>query len=133
MRRMPRTPPKRPASKTTLSRGDAWPAPARRAPAARAVQSSCANTNAAKSTSRVSSSRRSSVLPGLKDVVQGSTSRDVVEPAGQRLEQLLLLSRRAEEDAGLVHGFFRRVLGGFQHAGRIGSSGSLGSADRWQT
>src|SRR5262249_42266060 len=38
-------------------------------------QSSCANTNAAKSTSWDSSTRRSSVeRPGLKAVVQGSTS-----------------------------------------------------------
>ena len=38
------------------------------------VQSSRANTNAAKSTSCASSTRRSSVVvPGLKDVVQGST------------------------------------------------------------
>src|SRR5207342_150223 len=38
------------------------------------VQSSRANTKTAKSTSRASSSRRSRVVvPGLKDVVQGST------------------------------------------------------------
>src|SRR5688572_1400550 len=75
VRRMPRTPPKRPASKTTLSRGEAWPDPgAVDGSGLLVVQSSCANTNAAKSTSRVSSSRRSNVVvPGLKDVVHGST------------------------------------------------------------
>src|SRR5262245_25901083 len=75
VRRIPRTPPNRPASKTTLSRGDACPsAGAGSAAGLLLVQSSSANTNAAKSTSRVSSRRRFSVVvPGLKDVVQGST------------------------------------------------------------
>src|SRR5215475_1539911 len=75
VRRIPRTPPKRPASKTTLSRGEAWPGPgAGDAGGVTVVQSSCANTKAAKSTSCASSTSRSSVVvPGLKDVVQGST------------------------------------------------------------
>src|SRR5678816_813487 len=76
VRRIPRTPPKRPASKTTLSRGEACPDPswADGEGVVVLVQSSRANTNAAKSTSCVSSSRRSRVVvPGLKDVVQGST------------------------------------------------------------
>src|SRR6185312_5093236 len=66
VRRIPRTPPKRPASNTTLSRGDAWPGEGcEEAAEGLVVQSSCANTNAAKSTSWVSSSRRSSVdVPG---------------------------------------------------------------------
>src|SRR4029079_9191930 len=71
---MPRTPPKRPASNTTLSRGAAWPCSGWDDADALLVQSSCAKTKVAKSTSRVSSSSRSSVdTPGLKDVVQGST------------------------------------------------------------
>src|SRR5262245_9138086 len=77
VRRIPSTPPKSPASKTTLSRGEACPAPSEGAAETLAlcvVQSSWANTNAAKSTSRVSSRRRSIVVvPRLKDVVQGST------------------------------------------------------------
>ena len=43
------------------------------------------------------------VVPGLKLVVQGSTCGDVFETAGQRLQQLRLLSRRAQEYARLVH------------------------------
>src|SRR5262245_46780638 len=75
VRRMPSTPPKRPASKTTLSRGEAWPeAEGSGAGGPAAVQSSRAKTKAAKSTSRVSSRSRSRVeVPGLNDVVQGST------------------------------------------------------------
>src|SRR5688572_30352239 len=75
VRRIPRAAPKRPASKTTLSRGDAWPDPSGSdAGGLMVVQSSRANTNAAKSTSCASSRRRSSVVvPGLKDVVHGST------------------------------------------------------------
>jgi hypothetical protein len=82
VRRMPSTPPNRPASKTTLSRGEAWPDPASADAGAPAlVQSSRAKTKAAKSTSRVSSSRRSSVfVPGLKLVVQGSTSATSPRP-----------------------------------------------------
>src|SRR5262245_40643973 len=75
VRRIPRAPPKRPASKTTLSRGEAWPDPEGSAAGGLlVVQSSCANTKAAKSTSRTSSRSRSSVVvPGLNDVVHGST------------------------------------------------------------
>src|SRR5438552_16834701 len=75
VRRIPRVPPKRPASKTTLSRGEAWPDSAGGdADVLLVVQSSRANANAAKSTSCASSRRRSSVVvPGLKEVVQGST------------------------------------------------------------
>ena len=68
VRRRPRTLPKRPASKTTLSRGEAWPEPAEGEAGLAAVQSSRANTNAAKSTSCVSSTRRVRVVvPGLKE------------------------------------------------------------------
>src|SRR5256885_5715841 len=71
VRRMPRAPPNSPASKTTLSRGDAWPD----WDGSVVVQSSWANTNAAKSTSWESSTSRSRVdRPGLNVVVQGSTS-----------------------------------------------------------
>ena len=75
VRRIPRVPPKRPASNTTLSRGEAWPDSVEGdADELFVVQSSRANANAAKSTSCASSRRRSSVVvPGLKDVVQGST------------------------------------------------------------
>src|SRR6476620_7376133 len=75
VRRIPSTPPKRPASKTTLSLGEAWAdSEGGDADGLVLVQSSRANTKAAKSTSCVSSSRRSSVVvPGLKDVVHGST------------------------------------------------------------
>src|SRR6185312_6558214 len=77
VRRIPSAPPKRPASKTTLSRGDAWPDSA----ASVVVQSSWANTNAAKSTSWESSTSRSSVCrPGLNVVVQGSTSATSASP-----------------------------------------------------
>src|ERR671936_1077032 len=77
VRRMPSAPPNSPASNTTLSRGDAWPA----WDASVVVQSSWANTNAAKSTSRESSTSRSSVdRPGLNVVVQGSTSATSSSP-----------------------------------------------------
>jgi hypothetical protein len=76
VRRRPRADPNRPASKTTLSRGEAWALPgADPSGGAVLVQSSCANRNTAKSTSRVNSSSRSSVVvPGLNTVVQGWTS-----------------------------------------------------------
>jgi hypothetical protein len=88
--------------------GDAWPDPAGSAGALAVVQSSQANTKAAKSTSWVSSRSRSSVVvPGLNEIVQGSTcatsSRPRVEAARQGLKQLRLLSGGAEEDAWLVH------------------------------
>ena len=79
---MPKTPPKRPASNTTLSRGDAWPGGgSAECSGLFVVQSSCAKTKAAKSTSRVSSIRRSSVdVPGLKDVIQGSNDQGKATP-----------------------------------------------------
>src|SRR6185503_10336034 len=72
----------RPASKTTLSRGEAWAdSEGGDADGLVLVQSSRANTKAAKSTSCVSSSRRSRVVvPGLKDVVQGSTCATSARP-----------------------------------------------------
>src|SRR5947207_10029543 len=77
VRRIPSTPPNSPASKTTLSRGDAWPD----WDASVVVQSSWANTNAAKSTSWQSSTSRSRVdRPGLNVVVQGSTSATSSSP-----------------------------------------------------
>src|SRR4051794_41121675 len=77
VRRMPSAPPKSPASNTTLSRGDAW----LDSDASAVVQSSRANTNAAKSTSCESSTSRSSVdRPGLKVVIQGSTSATSSSP-----------------------------------------------------
>src|SRR5262249_19556110 len=77
VRRIPSAPPKRPASNTTLSRGDACPD----CEASVVVQSSWAKTNAAKSTSWESSTSRSSVeRPGLKVVVQGSTSATSSSP-----------------------------------------------------
>src|ERR1700704_3309687 len=77
VRRMPSAPPNSPASKTTLSRGDAWPD----WDASVVVQSSWANTNAAKSTSCESSTSRSRVdRPGLNVVVHGSTSATSSSP-----------------------------------------------------
>src|SRR3954471_13623144 len=77
VRRMPSAPPKRPASNTTLSRGAASPA----GDASVAAQPSGANTNGAKSTSGESATSRSSVdRPGLKVVVQGSTSATSASP-----------------------------------------------------
>src|SRR3954471_17999311 len=74
VRCIPRMPPKRPASKTTLSRGEAWPDAVGAAAGWLVVQSSGANTKAAKSTSCASSRSRSNVVvPGLNEVVQGST------------------------------------------------------------
>ena len=75
VRRIPSAPPNSPASKTTLSRGEAWPAPPDSdAAGLLLVQSSRANTKAAKSTSCASSRSRSSVVvPGLNEAVQGST------------------------------------------------------------
>src|SRR3954454_25273698 len=78
VRRMPSAPPNSPASKTTLSRGDAcsaWDASV-------VVQSSWAKTKAAKSTSWESSTSRSRVeRPGLNVVVQGSTSATSSSPS----------------------------------------------------
>src|SRR5215204_2322264 len=77
VRRMPSAPPNSPASKTTLSRGDACPD----WDASVVVQSSWANTNAAKSTSCESSTSRSRVdRPGLNVVVHGSTSATSSSP-----------------------------------------------------
>ena len=58
--------------------------------------------------------------PGIEGRRPGLDVRDVFETAGQRLQQLLLLSRRAEEDARLVHPFLRRlgVGGTVSHAAR---------------
>ena len=92
MRRMPSAPPNKPASKTTLSRGEACPAAAS-GDAPFVVQSSWAKTNAAKSTS----------LGELDEPVEGRHTRvehrrprldlgDVLEPPRERLEQLLLLA-----------------------------------------
>ena len=82
VRRIPSAPPNSPASNTTLSRGEAWPGTSLPgSPGVGAVQSSWAKTNAAKSTSRVSSPSRSSVeVPGLNDVVHGTTSATVARP-----------------------------------------------------
>src|SRR5512144_2388501 len=105
VRRMPRTPPNRPASKTTLSRGEAWPAPAggeAEADGLAVVQSSWANTNAAKSTSRVSSTRRSSVVvPGLKEVVQGSTWATSSRPRVSACSSLACLPDEPRKMRGL--------------------------------
>src|SRR5207247_855574 len=49
--------------------------------------------------------------PGIERSRPGFNVRDVCETAGQRLQQLLLLSRRAQEDARLVHPFLQdRVI-----------------------
>src|SRR6476646_8806136 len=77
VRRIPSAPPNRPASNTTLSRGDACPD----WDASVVVQSSWANPKAAKSTSWESSTSRSRVdRPGLNVVVQGSTSATSSSP-----------------------------------------------------
>src|SRR5438477_9791946 len=77
VRLIPSAPPNSPASKTTLSRGDAWPD----LEVSVVIQSSWANTNAAKSTSWESSTSLSRVdRPGLNVVVQGSTSATSSRP-----------------------------------------------------
>src|SRR5258705_308512 len=75
VRRIPRAAPKRPASKTTLSRGEASPgSEGSDGGGLLVVRSSGATPNAAKSTSRASwRSRSSVVVPGWNEVVQGST------------------------------------------------------------
>ncbi len=66
------------------------------------VQSSWANTNAAKSTSRVSSTRRSSVVvPGLKDVVQGSTCATSSRPRVSAWSSLACLPDEPRKMRGL--------------------------------
>jgi hypothetical protein len=49
--------------------------------------------------------------PGIEGCRPGFYVRDVFETACQCLEQLLLLSRRAKEDARLVHAFLRQQVG----------------------
>ena len=60
----------RPSSKTTLSRGEAWPGSGEPPGAPALVQSSCANTKAAKSTSRVSSSSGAVHVPSVEDGIR---------------------------------------------------------------
>src|SRR4051794_17002702 len=99
VRRMPSAPPNRPASNTTLSRGDAWPD----WDASVAVQSSWANTNAAKSTSWESSTSRSRVdRPGLNVVVQGSTSAISSSPRVIAWSSLACLPDDPRKMRGLV-------------------------------
>src|SRR5262245_65532009 len=70
VRRIPRTPPNRPASKTTLSRGESWPDPEEPdAGGLLVVQSSRANGNNAKSnTWACMRSRVCDVVPGLNEI-----------------------------------------------------------------
>src|SRR6187402_1962721 len=99
VRRMPSAPPNRPASNTTLSRGDASPV----SDASVVVQSSCAKTNAAKSTSWESSTSRSSVLrPGLNVVVQGSTSATSSSPRASACRSFACLPDDPRKMRGLV-------------------------------
>ena len=89
------------------------------------VQSSCAKTNAAKSTSRVSSSRRSSVdVPGLKDVVQGSTRAMSLRPRVSACSSFSCFPDEPRKIRGLSIGPSKRPPARhFQHAPRIPSSG----------
>src|SRR6188768_1177646 len=99
VRRMPSAPPNRPASNTTLSRGDASPA----SEASIVVQSSCAKTNAAKSTSWESSTSRSSVFrPGLNVVVHGSTSATPPSPRASACRSFACLPDEPRKMRGLV-------------------------------
>jgi hypothetical protein len=101
VRSMPRTPPNSPASKTTLSRGDAWP----EGSAPTLVQSSWAKMNAAKSTSRVSStSRPSVVLPGLNVTVHGSTSATSASPRVSASSSCACLPEEPRKMRGLATG-----------------------------
>lgn len=101
VRRMPSVPPNRPASKTTLSRGEASPGAV--ASPGLLVQSSCAKTNAAKSTSRVSSTSRSSVGDtGVEDGGPRFDLRDLRESARQRLHQLRLVSDEPRRMRGFI-------------------------------
>ena len=97
----PSTPPKRPASKTTLSRGEAWPI----------RRIGCGRAPVVQSPERIQRGEIDFVRElqeplqcwsRVKDVFQVSTratsSRPRVTP-----QHLLLLSRRAQEDARLVH------------------------------
>src|SRR3954451_18800882 len=102
VRRMPSAPPNKPASNTTLSRGDASPD----WDASVMVQSSCANTNAAKSTSWESSTSRSRVdRPGLNVVVQGSTSATSSSPRVIAWSSLACLP----DDPRKMRGLFMRI------------------------
>ena len=88
------------------------------------VQSSCAKTNAAKSTSRVSSSRRSSVdVPGLKDVIQGSTLAMSLRPRVSACSNFSCFPDEPKKSRGLSIGPSKRPPARhFQHAPRIPSS-----------
>ena len=124
MRRMPSAPPNRPASKTTLSRGEAWPDCVGGDPSL--VQSSWAKTNAAKSTSRVSSTSRSSVeTPGLKTVVHGSTSAMSWSPRVSACSSFSCLPDEPRKMRGL---FMREsMMTDIAHTRRLVSAGFAGS------
>src|SRR3954451_23164086 len=114
VRLIPMALPKRPASKTTLSRGDAWPGSGEpEAGALPLVQSSCANTNAAKSTSRERSiSRCNVVVPGLNEVVQGSTCATVSSPRVSALRSFSCFPEEPRKMRGLsVPSATRRLPG----------------------
>src|SRR5947207_4300572 len=101
VRLIPSAPPNSPASKTTLSRGDAWPD----WDVSVVIQSSWANTNAAKSTSWESSTSRSRVeRPGLNVVVQGSTSATSPRPRAIAWRSLACLP----DDPRKMRGMFMR-------------------------
>src|SRR3954447_283498 len=103
VRRIPSAAPKSPASKTTLSRGEAWPTPGDPdADGVTVVQSSWANTKTANSTSRESSTRRSSVLtPGLNEVVHGSTTATSSKPRASARSTLSCLPDEPRKTRGL--------------------------------
>src|SRR5262245_56841443 len=101
VRRMPSAPPNKPASNTTLSRGEASPA----GDLSVIVQSSRANTNAATSTVCESSTSRSSVdRPGLNVVVQGSTSATSESPFAIAWSSLVW----SPDDPRKIRGLFMR-------------------------
>src|SRR6267142_225090 len=113
VRRIPRAAPKRPASKTTLSRGEAWPdSEGSDAGGLLIVQSSRANTNAAKSTSRASSrSRPSVVVPELKEVVQGSTCATSSRPRVSACSSFCCFPDEPRKIRGLSIHFLRQQVG----------------------
>ena len=104
VRRMPSTPPNRPASKTTLSRGEAWPASAprcRRAGARPVVPGENEGGEVDLTGQLEQAPQRGG--PGIERPSSRARPGRRLEAAGQRLEQVRLLSRRAQEYARLVH------------------------------
>ena len=100
VRRMPSAPPNRPASKTTLSRGEAWPCRGRVRRVAGPVvlgEDERGEVDLARELDQPVERRDARV----EDRRPRLDVRDLRQPARQRLHQLRLLARGAEEDARL--------------------------------